>query len=110
MIHALSMASIQLVNFIDSASAWDEENKRLTVFVINRNEDAEYPLTVDLKGFAGYEPAKAFCMHTDDLEVKNSYEDENALRPESVGGATFENGEYKVYVKPLSWNVYVFEG
>ncbi len=98
------------VNYIDSASAWDEENKRLTVFVINRNEDAEYPLTVDLKGFVGYKPAKAFCMHTDDLDLKNSFEDENALKPENVEGSTFENGEFKAYVKPLSWNVYVFEG
>ena len=98
------------VNFIDSASAWDEENKRLTVFVINRNEESEYPLTIDLKGFEGYKPAAAYRMHTDDLELNNSFENEKLIAPKEEENYTFENGEFKVYVKPLSWNVYIFEG
>lgn len=97
------------VNFIDSASAWDEENKRLTVFVINRNEESEYPLTIDLKGFEGYKPAAAYRMHTDDLELNNSFENEKLIAPKEEENYTFENGEFKLHVKPLSWNVYVFE-
>ncbi|MCR4851459.1 MAG: alpha-L-arabinofuranosidase [Lachnospiraceae bacterium] len=97
------------VNFIDSAGAWDKENGRLSVFVINRNEDTEYPLTVDLRGFEGYRPAKAYRMFTDDLECGNSYGNDTVLKPEKVENYTFENGEMKLHVKPLSWNVFVFE-
>ena len=97
------------VNYIDSASAWDEDNKRLAVFVINRSEEDEYPLTVDLKGFEGYKPVSAHRMNTKDLDLKNSFEDENVVVPEKEDNYTFENGEFKLYVKPLSWNVYVFE-
>ncbi|SFD06193.1 alpha-L-arabinofuranosidase C-terminal domain-containing protein [Butyrivibrio sp. YAB3001] len=97
------------VNYIDSASAWDQNNNRLTIFVINRNEDSEYPLTIDLMGFDGYNPAIAYKMHTDDLEIKNSFDNEDALIPMKEDNYTFENGIFKVYVKPLSWNVYVFE-
>ncbi|WP_026653711.1 alpha-L-arabinofuranosidase C-terminal domain-containing protein [Butyrivibrio proteoclasticus] len=97
------------VNFIDSASAWDQEHQRVTVFVINRNEDAEYPLTVDLKGFEGYKVASVHSMQTDDLDKKNSYEDETVIVPEERSDYELVDGEFKMYVKPLSWNVLVFE-
>ncbi len=98
------------VHFIDSASAWDKENKRVTVFAINRNEETDYPLTVDLKGFEGYKPAAVYTMRTDDLDLKNSFENDTLLQPTEEKDYTFENGELKVRIQPLSWNVYVFEG
>ena len=97
------------VNYIDSASAWDKESGRLAIFAINRNEDAEYPLTVDIKGFENYRPSAVYSMRTDDLELKHSYGNDAVIAPEEVSGYTFENGELKLYVKPLSWNVFVFE-
>ncbi|WP_026511927.1 alpha-L-arabinofuranosidase C-terminal domain-containing protein [Butyrivibrio sp. LC3010] len=97
------------VNYIDAAGAWDKEKKRIAVFAINRNEETEYPLTIDLKGFEGYKPTGAYTMHTDYPDIKNTYENDKALMPETEESFTFENGEFKVYVKPLSWNVYLFE-
>ncbi len=97
------------VSFIDSASAWDKDNKRLTVFAINRNEETDYPLTVDIKGFEGYRPVVAYTMRNDDLELKNSFENDTLIRPVEEKDITFENGEMKVRIQPLSWNVYVFE-
>ena len=97
------------VNFIDSASAWDEENKRLSVFVINRNEETEYPLTIDLKGFTGYTPKAVFRLNTDNMDLKNTFENDELLVPVKEENYKFEDGELKLYVKPLSWNVYVFE-
>ena len=96
------------VNFIDSASAWDRDNKRLTVFAINRSEENEYPLTIDIKGFEGYKPVMATSMTAENLEVSNSYGNE-FIKPEEIAGSSFENGEFKAGIKPLSWNVYVFE-
>ena len=97
------------VNFIDSASAWDKDNNRLTVFAINRNEDSDYPLTIDIKGFEGYKPVKAFKMRSNDWDLKNSYENETLIAPVEETNYTFENGEFKLHIEPLSWNVYVFE-
>jgi alpha-N-arabinofuranosidase len=97
------------VNFIDSASAWDRENGRLAVFAINRNEETEYPLTVDIKGFSGYGPAAVYTMRTDDPEARNTFGDDERIAPESVENYVFANGELTIPVKPLSWNVYLFE-
>ena len=43
------------------------------------------------------------------MDIKNTYEDDELLTPEKEENYTFENGELRLYVKPLSWNVYVFE-
>ena len=96
------------VNYIDAASAWDKDNKRLTVFAINRSEETEYPLTIDVKGFEGCKPVSAHSMRTDDLELKNAF-GETLIAPVDVTDYTFEKGELKLHVKPLSWNVFVFE-
>ncbi len=97
------------VNFIDAATAWDKKNGRLTVFSINRNEESDYPLTIDIRGFEGYKPVSAHCMKTDDLELENSYGHDKLISPKKTGNYKFENGEFKVRIKPLSWNVFVFE-
>lgn len=97
------------VTFIDSACAWDKNNERLTLFVINRNEDAEYPLTLDIKGFEGYSFEKHIELQTNDLDVKDTFENPNALLPKEIKEGTFTNGEFSTHVKPLSWNVFCFK-
>ena len=97
------------VNYIDSASCYDKKNKRLTVFAINRNEESDYPLTVDIKGFEGFKPVSVYTMQTDDLDLKNSFGNDTLICPKEVKKYTFKDGEFKLHVKSLSWNVFVFE-
>ncbi len=96
------------VDYIDAACAWDKENNRLAVFAINRNEESDYPLTVDIKGFEGYKLSAATSMTAENLEVRNEFGNE-FIMPKAEEEYTFENGELKIRIKPLSWNVYVFE-
>ncbi len=97
------------VNYVDAASAWDEAKKRLTVFVINRSAENEYPLTIDAKGFAGYNVKTAHCLVSDDIDAGNTYENPDVITPKSIDSVSFGNGELKAHIKPLSWNVFVFE-
>ena len=96
------------LNFIDSASAWDKENERLAIFAINRSEENEYPITLDIKGFEGYKFDKHIVIRNNDMELKNSFDDPNVIVPSEITDGTVENGEFKTHVKPLSWNVFVF--
>ena len=48
-------------------------------------------------------------MTAENLEVRNEFGNE-FIKPETVSDYTLQNGEFKVRIKPLSWNVYVFEG
>ncbi len=96
------------VPFIDAASAWDKESNRLSVFVINRNEETSYPLNIDLKAFEGLSFTEHLELSSPDLDVKNTYENPNALLPVKNTASTFADGVLNAEVKPLSWNVFVF--
>ena len=98
------------VNYIDSASAWDKENKTLTVFAINRNEDSDYSLNVDVSGFKDYKNVKHYEITSDknDPEKKSSVDAQDVYAPVENTSGSMKDGVYSVTVKPLSWNVFVF--
>lgn len=96
------------VTYIDAATAWNKDKDILTVFVINRNEEAEYPLTLDIKGFEGYRFLDHSFVYCPDMELKNSFDNPDAIKPCMNEDGSFEDGEYKAHVKSLSWNVIRF--
>lgn len=96
------------VNYIDAATAWDKEQERVTVFVINRSEEEEYPLQIDLSGFEGYVPEQHIELSCDELDAKNSFEDPDRIKPVIKQEGTMKNGSFCTHVKPLSWNVISF--
>ena len=93
------------VGFVDAASAWDEEQGRITLFVINRSESEEYPLSADVSGFTDYRS----CDHTEvtgpDLEYKSDYKDHDLIRPVKNEECKICDGVVTTHIKPLSWNV-----
>ena len=97
------------LNYIDAASAWDREKERLTVFVINRSQETEYPLTLDVSGFEGYTFQEHQEIYCDDPECRNTYEEPDRIRPQAHQGGNFEKGLLKTHVKPLSWNVIIMK-
>ncbi len=96
------------VSYIDTACAFDENSGRLAVFVINRNEDSEYPLTLDIRGFEGYALEKHTEITTNDREAKNSFECPDTILPKENKEGKMEDGMFKTHVKPLSFNVLTF--
>lgn len=96
------------VPYVDCAAAWDKSGERLTLFAINRSEENEYPLTIDIKGFGDYKLLKHLEMYTDDLDKKNSYEEPELIKPSENRNGVYEDGVLTTHIKPLSWNVIVF--
>lgn len=96
------------VNYIDAASAWDEENERLTIFAVNKNEEKAYPLSLDIASFAGMKFEKHMEISGDDLEKKSAFGAE-LFAPVENTEAVFENGVLNANIKPLSWNVFCFK-
>lgn len=97
------------VNYIDSAAAFDKENNRLAVFVINRSDTKNYPLTLDVKGFEGYTKVKHLEIYNDDFDIKSSVGNDDIFSPKSVSDAKMTEGIVKTNVKPLSFNVIIIE-
>ena len=97
------------VPFVDCACAWDKSGKTLTFFVINRNEEKEYPISLDISGFKDYTFSMHSEIYTENLECRNSYEEPEKIVPRMNQGGVFEQGIYQAHVKPLSWNVISFK-
>lgn len=97
------------VSFIDAASAWDQERKQLAVFVINRSEEEEYPLTLDIRGFEQYRFAGHQELVTDDLSARSTFEEPDRILPKANTEGIFEGGQLRTHVKPLSFNVILFQ-
>ncbi|MBR3033629.1 MAG: alpha-L-arabinofuranosidase [Clostridiales bacterium] len=97
------------VNYVDCASAWDEENQQLAVFVINRNEKDSYPLDLDLKGFSsvfsGKSTLRQFKIASEDISAVTTPDNDEFFAPKEVSEITDEDGVIKTHIKPLSWNV-----
>lgn len=96
------------LNFIDAATAWNQEEESLTIFVINRNEETEYPIRVDIRGFEEYTFDKHFELFSGDLDAKNSFEAPDQIAPGENAKGLFKDGIFTTHVKPLSWNVLRF--
>ena len=95
------------VPYIDTACAWDKDNKRLTVFTINRNKDQKYPCEIDIRGFEGITKVSQYEMYSDDFDKKSSF---NQPWPEpKAKSRELKQGIATITLKPLSWNVIVFE-
>ncbi len=97
------------VNFVDAASAWDKDAKRLTVFAINKNEDSDYPLSIDLKGFTGIKGYKHYVISGDSLETASEYGNDEIFAPVLSDEGRFEDGVLNTHIKSLSWNVFTFD-
>ena len=97
------------VPYIDAASAWDQDAGRVTIFVINKSETEEYPLTIDATGFEGYSFKEHLEMYTDDWDAKNTFEDPDRIHPVPVVGVIEKDGKISTRVRPLSWNVLILE-
>ena len=97
------------ITYIDAASAWDQNAETLAIFMINRNQETEYPIRVDIRGFEEYNFVKHVELHSADIDMKNSFEEPENIKPVLKTGGTFENGIYSGHAKPLSWNVLIFQ-
>ena len=95
--------------YVDTATAWDDENGNLNVFVINRNADSSYPLEIDIHNFGECEFVEQIELFCKDLEAKNSYEQPDLILPKAKKDSQLTEGKLTADIKPLSWNVFRFK-
>lgn len=97
------------INWVDSASAWDEENGALNIFAINKNPDTEYSLDVNISAFKDYKFEKHLELYSKNFETKNSYETPDLICPKDNTLSSCTDGILNASVKPLSWNLFCFK-
>ncbi|MBQ1368424.1 MAG: alpha-N-arabinofuranosidase [Firmicutes bacterium] len=91
------------VNDVDAAAVWNEEKQQLTVFAVNRCLEEKADLSIDMRGFEGYQLSSWEALESDDLLAVNSAAEEKVhpIRKEAIEQNSYE-------LAPASWNVLVF--
>ena len=94
--------------FIDTAAAYDADTGALSLFVINRDWEDDHTLEININAFGGYKLIEHIELYSDDMDAKNTYEDEK-IKPSANSDAKLTDGKCTSRVKKLSWNVFRFE-
>lgn len=73
--------------------------------MINRAIEDDIEVSLDVRGFEGYKLVEHIEMYTDDLEMGNSFEDPDVIKPTQNIDTKMDNGKVTSLAKKLSWNV-----
>lgn len=92
------------VQLIEGAATVNDETGEAAIFYINKDQQNDIPVELDLRGFEGYKLLEHTEMYTGDPDARNSFENQEVLKPGTVAGSKLENGRMSTTAKKLSWN------
>ncbi|CAH0121071.1 MULTISPECIES: alpha-N-arabinofuranosidase [unclassified Paenibacillus] len=95
------------VPVLDSAVVYNEESGDLTVFAVNRGEEALL-LQLDLRDFEGCQFVEHIVMKHERLDAVNTADRPDEIQPAQAGAARVDGGRAETAVDPYSWNVIRF--
>lgn len=96
------------VETVQAAAALNEAEGELHLYVINAALEDGQELSVDARGFEGWEYAGHTALAAKDPEARNTWEDPERIVPEEVRGTSCVRGVLSAVLAPASWNEFVF--
>lgn len=95
------------VETVDSVAVWNEEKEELTVFAINRGDEAIL-LDLDIRDFERYTLKHHIVMNHERLDAINTSHAPSEVAPQSRDHTTVDQGRATSKLEPYSWNVIHF--
>ena len=92
-------------DLVDAVATWDAEGEALTVFVVNRAQDAATRIDVPVGAFGDVDVVEALTLANDDHHWRASAEDSTSVLPRSNTTARVEDGTVSIELPPVSWTV-----
>ena len=80
------------VSYLDISGVHDGDAGTLTFFAINRNGDEPMEVSLSLEGFGAAKSVEHILIRHDDLEAKNTKDNQNNVVPVQGNGATLADG------------------
>ncbi|HEV2067129.1 MAG TPA: alpha-L-arabinofuranosidase C-terminal domain-containing protein, partial [Thermomicrobiales bacterium] len=90
---------------LEAVATVDKEHDTLTIYAVNRGQDAALPLRGDLRCFEGYRIVEHLVLEHPDPKATNSAEAPNTVVPHGNGDASLDGGTLTATLPRLSWNV-----
>jgi alpha-L-arabinofuranosidase len=93
------------VPLLEAVATIDEERAQLTLFAVNRGQDAALLLEGDLRALQGYEVVEHLVLEHDEPKTINTLAYPHAVWPNARGDASLRDGVLTAHLPKLSWNV-----
>ncbi len=94
---------------LETAAVWNEENRELTVFAVNKS-DQPMQLSTILSGFGDLAPAGHLTMHGYGFKETNTADNPENVIPHDDGKTTVSGDTAVSELAPYSWNVIRLKG
>ncbi len=91
----------------DAVATWDADNRRVAIFVLNRDPSSAQRFSCDLRAFGQLRLTETQVIADDDLFAVNTQEQPNRVRPHANGSAALEDGTLSAVLPPASWSMYL---
>ena len=102
-------AEIEDIPYIDTASAWDKENGRLTVAVLNRSLTESIDVKINFSDFVICGEAKHIEFSHEDLKTINTAQNPDNVICKDKGSIAVEDNALSVNVAKHSFNIFTLE-
>lgn len=93
------------VPLLNATATLDDANEQLTIFAVNRDQQAVLPIEGDLRALPGYQVVEHIVLEHEDSKAVNTIDCPNNVVPHSRGDAAVDAGRLSAILPKLSWNV-----
>ena len=93
---------------VQAAAALNEAEGEMHAFVINADLEDTQALSLDVRGFGGWEYAGHTVLAAKDPKDRNTWDHPDRIVPEEVRGTSCERGVVSAVLAPCSWNEFTF--
>ncbi len=95
------------VPYIDAVATIDDEGT-ITVFAVNRSEDDDFELKINLRSFGAMKEIEHIVLRSDDPKAANTKDNPNNVVPTTLPPGTIDGETATIRLPHLSWNVVRF--
>jgi alpha-N-arabinofuranosidase len=93
------------VPMLETTVVWNEAERALTIFAVNRDESDALSLTCDLRNFEGYDVIEHLVLTHEDAKATNTATNPQHVVPQKSHNTTISGGIVTTSLPKLSWNV-----
>lgn len=92
------------VPYLEAIATMAEDEESMTIFCVNKSQDEDAVLDINLMDFEGFKPVEFISMDGYDKNEVNGFDNLN-VKPHTNPLPTMDNGNLTANLKPFSWNV-----
>jgi alpha-N-arabinofuranosidase len=92
------------VPLVDAVATLDDDSEAVSVFLVNRSQDASTTVSIDLGSLGPVQLGESITLADDDPNVTNTLEDQDHVAPAPNRSALIEKGVLTVDLPAISWS------